>query len=334
MIISRTPFRVSLFGGGTDYPAWFRDNGGAVLGTAIDKHCYLTIRCLPPFFEHRHRIVYSKVELVQSSDQIEHPVVRTVFEMMPPKTGLELHYDADLPARAGLGSSSAFTVGLLHAMKALDGKMASKKELSDLAIHVEQERLKEHVGCQDQIWAAHGGFNRIDFKPDGAYSITPATLTGDRRTHLQGSMLLLFTGFSRYASEIAKDQIDRIGENNRQLTTMRAMVEEAWAILSDEHDPVPALGNLLNDSWRLKRALSDGVSNPEIDALYDLGISCGAYGGKLLGAGGGGFLFFLASPEAQNKIREKLPEHIHVTVGFDSVGSSIIVYEPDGIDPV
>lgn len=331
MIISRTPFRISLFGGGTDYPTWFRENGGAVIGTTIDKYCYISVRRLPPFFEHRSRIVYSQVELVHDVSDIQHPAVRGILAEMGIKEGLEIHHDADLPARSGLGSSSSFTVGLLNALHALDSKMISKRELGSEAIRIEQEVLKENVGSQDQLWAAYGGFNRIDFFPDGTFAVAPIILPPDRRQEINRSIMLFFTGFSRFASDFAQEQIKNMDSRKSQLQTMRSMVDSAVDILLDAKVPLRELGKLLHDSWLLKRELAGSVSNRQIDEIYEAGREAGATGGKLLGAGGGGFMVFLVEPERREQVRERLKNLIHVTVGFDNDGSKIVLYQPDGL---
>jgi len=332
MIISKTPFRISLFGGGTDYPKWYREHGGAVIGTAIDKYCYITVRTLPPFFEHKHRIVYSNIELVQEFDEIDHPAVRAVLSQMSFREGLEVHHDADLPARSGLGSSSSFTVGLLNALNAKRGQMMSKDELSHEAIRIEQEIIGESVGSQDQIWAAHGGFNRIDFLPNGDFEVTPIILGNNRLRELKGSMQLFFTGFSRYATEIAKDQIENMDKRTKQLTTMRDMVDEAMNILQSADTPILEIGKLLDQSWKLKRELANSVTTPEIDEIYKAGLEAGAVGGKLLGAGGGGFIVFFAPPENHMKLRERLKDLVHVSFDFDKGGSKIMIYEPDQVE--
>lgn len=331
MIISRTPFRISLFGGGTDYPLWFREHGGAVLGTAIDKYCYVSIRFLPPFFEHRFRIAYSQVEAVKEVAEIRHPAVRGVLTALEVDEGLEIHHNSDLPARSGLGSSSSFTVGLLHALHALRGRMVTKEALAREAIHMEQEVFLEPVGSQDQLWATFGGLNRINFHQDGGFDIVPLILPRRRREELRQSILLCFTGFSRFASDFARDQLDNLPARTRQLERMREMVDEAQAILCDEAVPIAALGELLHESWRLKRELARTVSNSEIDDIYAAGRDAGAFGGKLLGAGGGGFMVFLVEPGKRNQVRERLKSLIHVNVGFDHEGSKIALYQPDGL---
>jgi D-glycero-alpha-D-manno-heptose-7-phosphate kinase len=331
MIISRTPFRISLFGGGTDYPAWFRDHGGAVVGTAIDKYCYITLRHLPPFFEHKSRIVYSQVELVNDYAEVRHPAVRGVLTDKGITEGLEIHHDADLPARSGLGSSSSFTVGLLNALYALDGRMVSKRELGLEAIRIEQNVLKESVGCQDQLWAAFGGLNHIEFFPDGEFAVSPIILPPSRREELRQSLMLFFTGFSRISSVFANDQLKNINQRKTQLRAMHGMVKSAIDILRDVRTPMQELGELLHQSWMLKRELSDTVSNTQIDDIYEAGRAAGAIGGKLLGAGGGGFMVFVVEPERREAVREKLKDLIHVSFGFDTEGSKIVLYQPNGM---
>jgi len=330
MIISKTPFRISLFGGGTDYPSWYRDNGGSVLATAIDKYCYISCRHLPPFFEHKHRVVYSKVESVKEINEIQHPAVRAVLSTLGTNEGLEIHHDGDLPARSGLGSSSSFTVGLINALNALKGQQTSKEDLAKQAIYIEQEVLKENVGSQDQILAAFGGFNRIDFNSDDSFNITPVIINKDLTGQLQNHMLLFFTGLSRYASDIAKDKIANFKNHFRELTQMKEMVNEGLSILQSNSDPIKDLGKLLHESWELKRSLSTKVSTPQIDEIYKSGIESGAFGGKILGAGGGGFILFIAKPENHEKIRTRLKNLVHVSFKFNNTGSKIVVYEPNG----
>ena len=329
MIISRTPFRISLFGGGTDYPTWFREHGGSVIGTAIDKYCYISVRRLPPFFEHKTKIVYTRVELVKEVSEIEHPAVRGILTEMDVNEGLEIHHDADLPARSGLGSSSAFTVGLLNALHALDCRMISKRDLGREAIRIEQEVLKEDVGCQDQLWAAYGGFNRIDFYPDGSFSVAPFILPPARRAELAQSLMLFFTGFSRFATDFAQDQIKNMNNRKNQLRMIRGMVDSAAEILLDQKAPLRELGELMHQSWQIKRELAASVTNSQIDEIYEAGRDAGAVGGKLLGAGGGGFMVLLVDPEKRSQVRERLRKLIHVNVGFDNDGSKIVIYQPD-----
>lgn len=328
MIISRTPFRVSFFGGGTDYPVWYREHGGAVLATTIDKYCYLTCRRLPPFFSHRSRLVYSKVETVQSNDQIEHPAVRGVLRYLNITDGLEIHHDGDLPARTGLGSSSSFTVGFLHALYGLNGRMPTKLQLAQEAIHVEQQVLQESVGSQDQIMAAFGGFNRIDFSTDHRFQVSPVIMNEEQRVRLQEHLMLFFTGFSRTASEIASEQIHATPNKTDELRLMRQMVDEAIRLLQGGDD-LASFGRLLHDSWQLKRSLTSRISTPQIDALYEMARRAGAIGGKLLGAGGGGFLLLCVRPDEQDRVKEALRGVLHVPFRFETGGSRIIFYESD-----
>ena len=240
------PFRLSFFGGGTDYPDWFRHHGGAVLATTIDKYCYITCRHLPPFFEHKHRVVYSRIENIHKIEDIDHPAVRAVFDWAKVSDGLEIHHDGDLPARSGLGSSSAFTVGLIHALAAVRGQMVSKYGLARDAIHIEQNLIGEHVGSQDQVSAAYGGFNRIEFHRDGSFDVAPVILPFGRRDELRNHLMLCFTGVSRIASDIAKSKIDNLKNRQTELTRMQAMVEEAVAILQDDRRPIADFGKLLS----------------------------------------------------------------------------------------
>lgn len=327
MIISRTPFRISFFGGGTDYPVWYKDNGGSVLATAIDKYCYITVRYLPPFFEHKHRIVYGKIENVRDINEIQHPAVRALLELCKIDRGMEIHHDGDLPARTGLGSSSSFTVGLLHSIYALKGTMPSKMQLAREAIYIEQKVLKENVGSQDQISAAFGGFNRIEFRGDDDFKIEPLTIKEERLRELQGHMMLFFTGFSRNASDIAKEQIKKIPERKKELTAMHQMVDEAIEFLNSDRD-LTDFGRLLHEGWQIKRSLTDRISTPQIDEIYDAARSAGVTGGKLLGAGGGGFVLFFVKPELQSRIREKLSHLLQVPFQFEKLGSQIIFYNP------
>jgi D-glycero-alpha-D-manno-heptose-7-phosphate kinase len=331
MIITRTPFRISFFGGGTDYPGWFREHGGAVLATTINKYCYITCRRLPPFFDHKHRIVYSHIENVKNNDEIQHPAVRAVLNWAKVEEGLEIHHDGDLPARSGLGSSSSFTVGLLHALQGLNGKMANKDGLARDAINVEQNIIGENVGSQDQVSAAFGGFNRIDFHRNNLFDVSPVILAGHRREELRDHLMLCFTGVSRLASEIAKSKIENLKSREKELKLMRAMVDEALSILQNTNESIDSFGKLLDESWRYKRSLSDRVSTPEIDKMYKAALDAGAIGGKILGAGGGGFLLIFAKPERHAEIRERLNKLIHVPFDFENSGSRVVLYQPNGL---
>ena len=328
MIISRTPFRISFFGGGTDFPAWYREHGGAVLSTSINKYCYITCRYLPPFFEHKSRILYSKIENVQSHDQIEHPAVRAILKQLHIEEGIEIHHDGDLPARTGLGSSSSFAVGLLHALRTLKSVSLTKMQLAKEAIHIEQEVLRENVGCQDQAIAALGGLRRIDFLANNEIETTPLTLPAGRLEDLQNHILLYFNGFSRISSEIAKEQIARIPDKTKELGAMQMMVTESIRMLMGKGD-LTGFGKLLDESWKLKRGLSSKITTPETDEAYAAAMSAGALGGKLLGAGGGGFMIFFAKPEAHPKIKEKLKKLLRVPVRFETGGSQIIFSQSD-----
>ena len=331
MIITRTPFRISFFGGGTDYPPWYRNHGGAVFSTTIDKYCYISCRHLPPFFEHKHRIVYSHIENVREIEDIKHPAARAVLKWANVVDGLEIHHDGDLPARSGLGSSSAFTVGLAHAMYGLRGQMVSKSTLAKDAIHIEQNLIGENVGSQDQVSAAYGGFNRIDFYRDDSFDVTPVIIPVYRRKELRDHLMLCFTGFSRIADEIAKSQIDNFNNREKELKRMREMVDEAITILSDGRVSIDEFGKLLDLSWKYKRSLSDRVSTPEIDQIYEEAMRAGAIGGKILGAGGGGFMLLFAKPEKHAAIRERLKELVHVSFNFDDSGSRVVLYQPNGL---
>ena len=327
MVISRAPLRMSFMGGGTDYPDWYREHGGAVLATTIDKYCHVSCRYLPPFFEYKSRVVYSKIEYVDSNDQIEHPAVRASLKHFDVSEGVEIHYDGDLPSRTGLGSSSTFAVGMLHALSALVQTMPTKMQLAETAIHLEQKVLKETVGCQDQVMAAFGGLNHIEFLPNDQFCVNPVILDTQRLSDLQAHMLLFFTGFSRTASEIAKEQIARLGANKKELFRIREMVDEAIAILTGKGD-LAEFGRLVHESWLLKRTLSPKVAPAVVNQIYDEALSAGAIGGKLLGAGGGGFMLVFAKPETHSRIIERLKHLLCVPFAFESSGSQIIHYEP------
>jgi D-glycero-alpha-D-manno-heptose-7-phosphate kinase len=332
MIITRTPFRISFFGGGTDYPSWFREFDGSVLATTINKYCYINMRYLPPFFEHKHRIVYSYIENVKELEEIKHPAVRAIFKELNVNKGLEVHHDGDLPARSGLGSSSSFSVGLINALYALEGKMISKEDLAKSAIYIEQEIIKENVGSQDQISAAFGGFNKISFNKDNSFDVKSIIFPENRREDLHHHLLLFFTGFSRIASEVAESKIANFKNRETELKRMFSMVDEAINIIQDTSIPINEFGTLLHQSWTYKRELSDRVSTPEIDAIYDAALKAGASGGKLLGAGGGGFILFFAKPEFHKKIKTALNHLVHVPFEFENTGSRVLLYQPQSID--
>ena len=328
MIITRTPYRLSFFGGGTDYNAWFEENGGLVLAVGLAHYCYLTVRHLPPFFEHRTRIVYGKEEQVINNQDIRHPSVRGCLEYLKISDGLEIHHDGDLPARSGLGSSSSFTVGLLHALYSLKQQMKSPRKLAEEAIDVEQNWLNESVGIQDQIMAAHGGFQIIEMGPDANWNTKNMLLPKEYLSSLEDHVLLGFSGISRMSEQHAKTKVDNIkrGKTNIELQTIYALTQEALQAFQDQ-DGFEEIGRLLDQSWQCKRRLAEGVSSDWMDDLYQTAIRNGAYGGKLMGAGGGGFFFFLAPPEKHEQIRNSLSK-IKVWVPFkiDNTGSQVIFY--------
>ena len=325
MIISRTPFRISFFGGGTDYPTWVQQYGGAVLSTTIDKYSYISCRWLPPFFDHKFRISYSKVENVNKPEEVQHPAIRALLAEYNFEKGVEIHCDADLPARSGLGSSSSFIVGLLHATEGLLGRRVTAKWLAEEGIRFEQSVLRETVGSQDQVAAAFGGLNIIQFRKDGNFKVEPFILAGERKKALGENLMLFFTGFSRIASEVAKSQVSNMSSKTAQLQRMRAMVDDAAEILDSGQD-LRLFGELLHEGWELKRGLSDKVSTDNIDSIYNRARTAGAIGGKLLGAGGGGFILFFVPVKNQDAVRDALKDLIFVPFKFESNGSQVIYY--------
>lgn len=327
MIISRTPFRISFFGGGTDYPTWFREHGGAVLATSINRYCYITCRFLPPFFEHKSRVVWSKIELVNAQSEVTHPIIREALNYLDIQEGVEIHHEGDLPARAGLGSSSAAAVGILNALYALRGAMVSKTTLARDAIYVEQQLLKENVGLQDQIQTAFGGLNRIDISPDGSFQVRPMVLSEARIRSLEQHMLLFYTGISRHASSVAADQISAIPNRQKELREMQMMVDEGCKILIGNGD-LADFGRLLHEAWLLKRSLSDKIAPAFVNDAYDRARKAGAVGGKLLGAGGGGFILFIVPPDRHQSVLTALSELLMVPVEFERAGTQIIFYDP------
>ena len=326
MIITRTPLRISFFGGGTDFPAWYREHKGAVLSTTIDKYSYVHCRKLPPFFDKKHKIVFfSKQETFDEIDEIDHPAVREVYRFMNINEGLVMQHDGDLPSHSGLGSSSAFTVGLLNALYALQGKMINKKRLAFEAIHVEQEMIKEAVGSQDQIAAAFGGLNKIVFSQNNI-EVKPITITNEKITCLQNHLILFFTGFARFAVEIEKDKLQQLDKKKSELRAMSRLVDSAIDILNDDTDGYDDFGKLLHETWLLKKSLSNKVSTSQIDDIYNQGMAAGALGGKILGAGGGGFILFYIDPEKQEDLKTALSGLLHVPFRFDMLGSQVIYY--------
>ena len=326
MIITRTPFRISLFGVGTDYRVWYKENGGAVLNTTINKYCYISCRYLPPFFDHKYRIRYTKREETQSIQKIKHPSIRECLKFLKIGQGIEMVHTSDLPAMTGIGSSSSFTVGLLNALYSLKGKMVSKRQLALDAIHVEQDLIKENVGSQDQVITAFGGFNKIDFGGPQEVTVYPITIGQKKIELLQNHLMLFFTGFSRNASDIAGKQIKETPSKNRELKALREMVDEAINILNGNPDDIKDFGKLLHEAWKIKKGLTPLISTAEIDDIYDIAIRAGALGGKLLGAGGGGFILFFAPPEKQLNIKKELKHLLFVPFRFETLGSQVILY--------
>ena len=326
MIITRTPFRISFFGGGTDYPGWYREHGGAVLSTTIDKYCYLTVRHLPPFFEHRIRVVYSRIESCHRLEQIQHPAVRETLRFLDFDRGVEIHHDGDLPARSGMGSSSAFTVGLLNALHALKGAMASKKQLAQEGIRIEQEILKETVGSQDQVSAAHGGFNHILFHPSDEISVRPVILPPARLKELSSHLMLFYTGTARTADHVASGCVPSLEQKRRQLRILQDMVDESLSILCG-NGGIRGFGELLHESWLVKSSISEIISNPRIDEIYLAARAKGAIGGKITGAGGDGFLLLFVPPGRQAPVRDALHDLLHVPFTFEHAGSQVIFFD-------
>jgi len=334
MIITRTPFRLSFFGGGTDYPVYYKAYGGAVLNVTINKYCYVTCRYLPPFFDHRFRIRYTEREQTQTIDEIRHPSVRECLRLVGIDRGIEMVHTSDIPAMSGIGSSSSFTVGFLNSLYALQGRMVTKRRLAMDAIHVEQDRIGENVGSQDQSAAAFGGLNRIEFGDTDGPHVQPVTIGQDKLQYLQDCLLLCFTGFSRCASDVAREQVRETPGKLRELGAMRQMVDEAVAILNGRTEGLDEFGRLLHQSWMLKRGLSRKVATPQIDQIYETGLRAGAVGGKLCGAGGGGFMLFFVNPERQVKVREALGKLLCVPFRFESLGSHVIFYSDSQQDEV
>jgi len=327
MIITRTPFRISFFGGGTDYPVFYKEHGGAVLSTTINKYCYITCRYLPPFFEYKFRIRYTNREETQTIGEIVHPSVRECLRYMGVEKGVDIVHSGDIPAMSGIGSSSSFTVGLLNALYALKGEVVTKRRLAFDAIHVEQNMIGEPVGSQDQTAAAFGGFNRIEFggNKDGIF-VQTIPLNVDKLIYLQNCLLFYFTGFPRYASEVSKEQIERTSQNVKELNLMKEMVDEAINILNGPVEKFDEFGKLLHESWMLKRNLTKLISNETIDDIYQAAITAGAIGGKLCGAGGGGFILLFVPPENQDRVKDTLKDLLLVPFRFENLGSHLVFY--------
>lgn len=323
---------MSFFGGGTDMEDYFRENGGAVLSTTFDKYCYVNVRHLPRFFDYSTELSYSKTERVTDVEDIQHPAIREAMKMLDMQE-IRLTYEADLPARSGLGTSSSFAVGMLNAFYALKGKYASKKKLADEAIYLERVVCGEAGGWQDQIAAAFGGFNRINFGPDG-YEVLPVIISPERKRQLNNNLMMFFTGFTRFSSEVQKANSATAAEDKKaRLKRMHALVDEAEAVLTDKSRDLDDFGRLLDVTWKLKKGTGGAVSTNGIDGLYEQGIAAGALGGKLLGAGGGGFLVFYVQPEKQAAVREAMKDLLYIPFVFEDGGTRVIHYSPETYEP-
>ena len=321
MVISRTPFRLSFFGGGTDYREYFEKYGGSVISATFDKYCFVTVKDFPPFFPVRNQLTYSKIERFNEPEELSHPLVREVYHFLHEQQ-LQINYDSDLPARSGIGSSSSFAVGLLNSIHAHRGKTTNPYTLATEAITVERDLCREYGGIQDQIAAAYGGFNRIDFDKTGFY-VKPLNIRSDRLEQLNGRLMLFFSGLSRVAGEISREQADNLGKNITTLSNMKFLTDEAEKILlSDES--LDHFGELLDLTWQLKRKLAANIANDEVERMYETAKRCGAIGGKLLGAGGGGFMLFYVPEDRQAALREALKDYMYVPFRFENEGSRII----------
>lgn len=329
MVITQTPFRMSFFGGGTDYEGFYKENGGSVLSTTFDKYCFVTVQHLPRFFDYSNQVTYGIIERTKCVDEIQHPAVRNAMKYLDMHE-LRVAYEADLPARSGLGSSSSFAVGMLNAFYCLKGKYADKRKLADDAIYVERVLCQESGGIQDQIAASFGGFNRINFY-DGGYDVVPVIISNERKKMLNDNLMLFFTGFSRFSSEIAISQEKATADKKRELLEMKGLVDEAEKILVSKTD-LNEFGKLLDYTWQLKRNITNKISNTDIDNLYRRGIDAGAIGGKLLGAGGGGFMLFYVEKDKQMAVREAMKNLLYVPFKFENRGTTVIYYKPEFFD--
>ena len=332
MIITKTPFRMSFFGGGTDMESFFMENGGAVLSTTFDKYCYVNVRHLPRFFDYSTELSYAKIERVTDVNDIQHPAIREAMKMLDMHE-IRLTYEADLPARSGLGTSSSFAVGMINAFYALKGKYADKKKLADAAIYLERELCKEAGGWQDQIAASYGGFNRINFNSDG-YEVLPLIINPERKRQLNNNLMMFFTGFTRFSSDVQKANASNKADKVNQLKEMLALVDEAEMVLVDKQSDLDEFGRLLDHTWRIKRKTGNTVSTNSIDELYDKGLKAGALGGKLLGAGGGGFLVFYVEPDKQEKVKKAMEDLLYIPFEFEDGGTRVIHYSPETYEPI
>lgn len=332
MIITKTPFRMSFFGGGTDMENYFRENGGAVLSTTFDKFCYVNVRHLPRFFDYSTELSYSKMERVTNVADIQHPAIRNAMEMLDMHE-IRLTYEADLPARSGLGTSSSFAVGMLNAFYALKGKYADKRKLADEAIYLERVLCNEAGGWQDQIAASFGGFNRINFDSNG-YEVLPVIISPERKKQLNDNLLMFFTGFTRFSSDVQKTNDVTATEKRTQLKEMHGLVDEAERVLTDKNRSLDDFGYLLDHTWKLKRQTGSSISTDSIDAIYKKGVDAGALGGKLLGAGGGGFFVFYVTPDKKDAVRDAMRDLLYIPFSFENGGTRVIHYTPEPYEPV
>ena len=331
MVITQTPFRMSFFFFCSDFPEYFKSYGGAVLSTTFDKYCYVSVRHLPRFFEYRNELIYSKTERVSHTSEIVHPAIRNAMQMMDMHE-LRLTYDADLPARSGLGTSSSFAVGMLNAFHALKGHYAGKRQLADEAIYLERELCAEAGGIQDQIAAAFGGMNRIDFDGDG-YRVRPVIIAPERKRELNENLVMFFTGFSRFSADIQNNTVKAMDQKQAELQEMKSLVDEAEAILTDRHADLDEFGRMLDHTWKLKRGISNGISTDTIDGMYERARRAGALGGKLLGAGGGGFLLFYVDREHRDELMKAMKDLLYIPFEFENAGSTVIHYTPEAYEP-
>ena len=329
MIITRTPYRISFFGGGTDYHTWYEEHGGNVLSASINHYNYIGCRYLPPFHaEYKNRIAWRILELTEQFEKIQHNAIRAALLHYDIPHGVEISNQCDLPARSGLGSSSSFCAGLIKAIYALKGEMIAKYGLARETIRLEREILKEDGGIQDQIAAVYGGLNHIIINHNGSFSVNPIVISESRKKEFNDHLMLFFPGIARTSAEIAKEQVKTTKDKSAQLSRMSSMVEDACRILTEETSSLDDFGKLLHETWMLKRSLTDKISNSLIDEIYDTGIKNGALGGKILGAGGGGFILFYSRPENQSQIKQALRNLIHVPFKFDDQGCQIMLYAP------
>lgn len=332
MIISKTPFRMSFFGGGTDMESFFREYGGAVISSTFDKYCYVMVRHLPRFFDYTTHLTYSRVEFVNDVNMIEHPAIRNAMKMLDMHE-IRLTYEADLPARSGLGTSSSFAVGMLNAFHALKGEYADKKKLANEAIYLERELCKETGGCQDQIAASYGGMNRIEFNKDGTYDVRPIIIHPDRKRQLNENLLMFFTGFTRFSSDMQRANAAGYDEKIKQLQEMYYLVGAAEQVLEDRYRNLDDFGRLLDRTWKLKRQTGRAITTDLIDMLYKRGVDAGAIGGKLLGAGGGGFLLFYVCPEKRQSVIRAMSDLLYVPFKFEDGGTQIVHFSPETYEP-